>query len=148
MTIKSLDQYPQQPLNESNTSVLMQLLLLDKQSVDKASLGMNDDLSQVLEKDQMCQLITKRAEYHGLKMTGCATLLIARLSQGVPGRAVQFLHALAANSTADQLVSVEDFCMMFPMGIPDEAGFSAAWDEQKDGGANRIDNPANWTRKQ
>lgn len=145
MIVKPLNQYPQEPLSEESSQILISLLLMERSADPEAP----ETAGSIIEADQMCRLVVKRAEHHGLKLTPFAAMLIAHLSEGVPGRAVQLLHALAANSTPDQEVSVHDFCMIFPMGIPSDDGFSAAWDAQKDtSGLNLLDNSTTWNRNQ
>lgn len=144
MKVTPLNKFTLIPMNTEESEILMNLLMSEMRSPEA-----DPELVQLMEADSMCQLINKRANYHGFSTTPELTLMIANTSDGIPGRAVQLLHAVRMNTPADtQKLTVNHFCQAFASGLPAHQSFTQAWDEQKDGGANRIDNPANWTRKQ
>lgn len=143
MTVRPVSAWPQEPLCDSDSQVLVGLLMGEMQ-------GLNTDpeIIAAISKSQMSQLIIKRAAYHGLEITNGCILLVGELSEGNPGRAVQLLHALTVNTEAGKKVDVQTFCEVFPMGTPSEEVFIEAWDAQKgDRGENLLDT-TQWARRE
>ena len=88
------------------------------------------------------QVIQKRAQFHGVKMTAGLMLWIASLSNS-PGSAILWLYSVHCMDKKDGTASLADWATAFPH-IPTEEAMSEVWDAQKDGGANRVDDPAVW----
>lgn len=141
MVIKPVSEQQQYPLNENQTMALLGLMM-------NSTPGKDAELEFVLGKDPMGQLVQKRASYHNMVITAPLTAFVALVSEGVPGRAVQLLHALAVNTRDGETIGLDHFCHIFHTGLPNAEGFIAAWDAQKgEKGENLLDTTV-WERKQ
>ena len=141
--VKPLNEYHQLPLDSETAQLLLQLLMMEHNLSPEDMVQLNDDMTQ----SPMYCLIQKRAEFHGAKLSPTCGAVLTELSQGIPGRAVQLLHALVVNTPVDHQISLRDFCQLFHTGIPSDEGFIQAWDAQKDQGVNRLDREV-WERRQ
>lgn len=141
--VKPLNEYHQLPLDSDTAQLLVQLLMMEHTLSPEDMAQLNDDMTQ----SPMYCLIQKRAEFHGATLSPTCGAVLTELSQGIPGRAVQLLHALVVNTPVDHQISLRDFCQLFHTGIPSEEGFIQAWDAQKDQGVNRLDREV-WERRQ
>lgn len=141
MVIKPVSEQQQYPLNENQAMALMGLMM-------NCGPEATANLQAVIERDPMSQLIQRRGAFHGMQVTAGLTAYLVLVSEGIPGRAVQLLHALAVNTRESEVVDIGHFCHIFHTGLPNEAGFLAAWDAQKDEqGKNLLDTTV-WERKQ
>ena len=86
------------------------------------------------------QIIDKRAESIGLKMTDALKMLLSAIV-GSPGEAVMYVYALLYWQQYNELeqVDIEALSIAFPFGFPTESELERAWDVQKVGGRNMLD---------
>lgn len=136
--IRPLNEYPQQPLSDMQARLLFGLMLSARDDTARQD--------EVVSQDPMCQIIARRAEYHGSKFSSALVLMLACLSEGTPGTAVLYTHAMHCYSQNVD-VTIDDFCHAFATGVPDRSTIDLAWDEQKINGQNGVDDPANWVKK-
>ncbi len=80
-----------------------------------------------------------------VKLTLGLLCFIASLS-GVPGQIVQWAWELKRLSVQanGKLLTIMDWALAFPTGIPTEEGYLKAWEAQKIGGQNLLDTQEVW----
>ena len=134
--IKPISDYECKPLAKDESYLLCTLLLAER--------DVHDDLHTVPQElldDPMVQLITKRAECHNVEITPHLAIFLAAAASGIPGRAIQLLHAIAVSTKEEsEPVDVATFCCIFAVGLPDDDTYKQAWHDQKDDkGRNKLD---------
>lgn len=89
------------------------------------------------------QIITGRIP--DVKMTLSLLCFIGSLT-GVPGQLVQWAWELKRLSVKNngKILTIMDWALAFPTGIPTDSGYVAAWDAQKINGANLLDTEEVW----
>lgn len=143
MTFKTLDKYPQTRLTEEQSNAFANMML---QEMMVPAGGSTPELEAALGKDFISQIITKRLEAFGGKMSPHLTILLSFFAQGNPGTGLMYAHAVHMATPVGQTSTTEIFANIFAMGIPNEEEFVKAWDGQKIGAVNGIDYKEGWER--
>ena len=107
----------------------------------------------MFETDSSIQLITKRLNYHGVKATPSAVLHASVNSGGKPAVMVLWCYTFAriAQKRKKDVVTMQDLCIEFGEGFPNERAKRECWEAQKQPGDfakgipdNKLDVPSNW----
>jgi hypothetical protein len=92
------------------------------------------------------QVLDKRAEYLGLKLTPSLKIFLTYLTGGVPGTIVMYLSALKCytmqRASHDGTCDMMALAFVCSMGFPSEKDLSILWDAQKmrtQGSDNMLD---------
>lgn len=88
------------------------------------------------------QVMQKRAQAHGIKMTAGLMLWLATLSSS-PGIVVLWLYTVHRMDKKGDVASLTDWATAFPH-LPTEDAMREVWDAQKVGSGNMLDDPEVW----
>lgn len=80
-----------------------------------------------VKKEFLFQLIDKRAEFIGLKMSDAVKVFLMYLSQS-PGSAVMYIYAIRSKTTN---VDMQILAELFDVGFLSEKALTKMWDAQK-----------------
>lgn len=99
-------------------------------------------LAELRQKSFIFQIIESRSKNLGISADPSVLIMLALICT-TPGTASLYVHALwheQQRVARDRPLNIEDFCMMFADGFPDEDSLEDAWSAQKtDEGHNGID---------
>jgi hypothetical protein len=114
---------PTAPMSPSLTEAFFSLTMGEMQNLP---------LPPKLEESFEYQLVSRRSEFVGLKLSKHAIALIACIS-GSPGDSVMYVHALRyfQHKHGAKEVTVSEMANAFPMGFLAEQTLSELWDAQK-----------------
>jgi len=102
-----------------------------------------------LSKEFLSQVAIKRMEFYHLpfRLSNLFFLISMRTWVNNPGRVMGLLwvcQQYSKKNNTPQVLTVNDFCYMFPLGVPTDQEFDNWWDSQKEGSNNKVDNPDYW----
>lgn len=133
--MKPLYKYPQTKMNDEIGLFLLKITLMENSRQDFPE----------EEAGSMFQLIKKRLDYHGIPHSKHLVLFLCLIPM-TPGSAVLFSHAIACMyQKLEREVTLSDFCVFFPDGLPSDDTLIKAWDAQKVEGTNIVDYVDTWT---
>lgn len=135
--IKPLYDYPQTPMSEVTTQVMVSLVLADDQEVD----GFYEAI-----KDQPGIAILRSRLEHFKCEASKDVLMMAATQISTPGEAVLYAHAIFSMWNGDSPVNMTVFCNHFHSGFPNPEVMEQAWDDQKRDGGNAVDMSAYWVK--
>lgn len=138
---KGLNEYPSRPMTEEETMIMLSL------TMSEMGPAPDEGLQEALKQDFLSKVITKRVEVLGNgELSDQLTALIATFSNGNPGRALMYTHAVHMATPKGQISTIQHFADTFPMGLVTDEGFEQAWDGQKSALGNYIDAAEEWIR--
>lgn len=122
---------PTEPMSRGLSGVFIQCSMAESQNLPA--------IPEVAKTFQY-QVIEKRSEAVGLKMTDALKMLLSAIVAS-PGEAVMYVYALLYIQQVEKLskVDIDAFSIAFPMGFPPESELHKAWDAQKIKGRNMLD---------
>lgn len=139
-----LCEYAGVPLKHDQSEILLRLLMLEKSLSEEEFSALDSELSE--EAGFLYQALVARVKFHDISYRPTALVIIMELCDGNIGKSMSMLHSLAIRTVADKPITVEDFCNVFPMGVPNESNWDSFWDNQKSAtGVNMID-IGKWSR--
>lgn len=123
--IKPLFLYPLKPMSETESNVLLSLLMATKN-------GDIAELTDQVKDEQSYRMLSLRSEWAGFEVDPAATLLACTLST-TPAELVMYLHAMyhSPSRKEGEPFTLDKFCETFPLGFPDEKAKHLAWIAQK-----------------
>jgi len=131
---KLLDEMdPVVPLDPDQFKVFMGLLTMEEK-----------EINEIYEKGSgMLALIKGRLESLSYKLDTKTQLMLSFICH-TPGDAVMYIYYLAykAKEIKKNFIDFDDFVNIFPMGYYSKTQLDKAWDAQKIGGSNLLDDPA------
>lgn len=129
------------PLTKEQSTLFITLYQVEK-------LKGNFDSKVAAETGMMSQILHERITWvKDMTVTAALGIWCAYLSEGIPGRAVLWAWTLRQLYTQkNRTLTLEDWTNAFPLGIPSEQGYDAAWDTQKGKGplGNLLDSSETW----
>jgi hypothetical protein len=150
--VKPLNQYPTSLMTPDQTKILLSCLAADPEKLQALA---NDMESQG---NFLWMVFTKRAKSVGLNLELNLVVFVVLGLLENPAMSTQMVHTIyhdrtrgcdhkssdALKAQLEQQYTLNDFIMMFPMGLPSESSFEKAWDDQKQnadlpGGDNMLD---------
>ena len=130
---KLLDEMdPTTPLNVDQFKVFMALLTMDEK-----------EINEMYEKSMgMVALIKGRLESLTYNLDHKTQIMLSFICT-TPGDAVMYIYYLAskAKEIKKEFIDFDDFINIFPMGYYSKTQLDKAWDAQKIGGSNLLDDP-------
>ena len=133
-----------EPLSDNNMGVISGFLL----NRDKEEELSTDEL---LNKEFTTKLVLKRFEAYDLKFKITNFFLVASLTTFADNPAKIMIMLWFAfkywKRTNKELIGIEDWCHIFPMGTPTDEELKVMWDSQKGEGepiGNMLDNSTYW----
>lgn len=106
------------PMSHELSKIFMQMTLADSQA--------NFTIEKI-KKEFIYQIIDKRAEFIGLKLSEAAKIFLMFMAVS-PGNCVMYLYALRKNY---KTVTMSEITNLFPMGYLSEESLGNMWDSQK-----------------
>jgi len=123
--LKPLNKYPQCPMNEDLSRLLMVLLMAKPAQIE----SMENDVCAVF----LYRVIAKRVEVLGIRVE-TAVMIFIMFASSSPADAVMFIHSLwmrARETDPTVEITLADFCKMYAEGFPNGAAKLEAWNAQK-----------------
>jgi hypothetical protein len=145
MQFPSLLKTKTQPMDKEQSSMFMRLMLAEMQG----SIEEFGD-KQAHEFGFPGQVLKKRLDLGPIKISTALALWLVLLSEGNPGSIVMWAWTMRELFVQHnhRMLTVNDWTMAFPMGVPTEEERSRIWDLQKQDGApagNGLDRGHIWT---
>lgn len=123
--IKPLFLYPLKPMNDTESKVLISLLMATKN-------GDIADLAEQVKDEKSYRMLTLRAEWAGFEVDPAPALLVCTLS-ATPAELVMYLHAMyhSRSRKEGESFTLDQLCETFALGFPDDEAKHLAWNAQK-----------------
>lgn len=135
------------PMHEDETGMLFQCMMMEQSGFQK---GQNAEIDKGLDTSRGFKILEKRLEAAGVEVTLPLMMFLTSLCDK-PGMVVVWaytLNVIRVTRNVEGPVGTSEFAHAFPMGIPTDDVYQAAWNEQKVNDdsptKNLVDNFKNW----
>lgn len=140
--IKTLKDYPVVPMNTEQSKIMIGLLSASSE-VKEAQFS----AEYAKELGFLGQVFYGRLAAHQVRISTDLAVFLVYLMR-TPGESTLWVWTLFnLQKDPGHLLTLSDWIVHFPHGLPSRVAYEAAWDQQKsDHGDNLLDDPATWVR--